>query len=227
LPAFFVNNPNSTFQENSMSTIHSRDRRSLCAFTFADGRQCRSPRFSADSQFCFFHARKEARARAADALGRDISALLSGNYLSACELTAALGRLFTAVAQGHLKPRTAATLAYLGQTILQSIRIAEQEYINAFGTDFWRQTIRTSFRAKSSAASPNQDQKKIAPSAQPPAQAPAPAPVPVAAATPRPMPNSASELANMVLSQSPPLRNPVSANSLESTLAKVRENKRL
>jgi hypothetical protein len=51
-----------------MSTNHSagrcvakskKDRSpNLCAFTFADGRQCRTPRCSGHLHFCYFHARR-------------------------------------------------------------------------------------------------------------------------------------------------------------------------
>jgi hypothetical protein len=122
-----------------------KDRSGLCSFTFADGRQCRTPRRAGHSHLCFFHARKEAQSLAAEAAGRDISSFLSGSYVSACDLSSALARLFSAVAQGNLKPKTASTLAYLGQTLVQSIQIAEHEYINAFGTDSWRETVRSSF----------------------------------------------------------------------------------
>jgi hypothetical protein len=88
-------------------------------------------------------------------MGQDISACLSGSYLSACDLSAALGRLFSALAQGQLKPKTASTLAYIGQTLLQSIQFAQGEYINAFGTDSWRHTIRSSFAPPSNDASRN------------------------------------------------------------------------
>jgi hypothetical protein len=134
-----------------MSTLSSKDRLTLCTFTFSDGRKCRTPRQPAVAgqpghpHLCFFHARKEAQARAADEAGRDVSSFLSGSYLSACDLSSALGRLFAAVAQGHVKPRTAATLAYLGQTLVQTIPIAQDEYINAFGTDGWREAVRSSF----------------------------------------------------------------------------------
>jgi len=56
-----------------------------------------------------------------------------GNYLSACDLSAALGRVFSAVAQGHLKPKAATALAYLGQTLNQSVKLAGDEYANVFG----------------------------------------------------------------------------------------------
>jgi hypothetical protein len=128
-----------------MSTLRSEDRVSLCTFTFADGRRCRTPRHSGHPQLCYFHARKEAQALAAEQAGRDISVCLSsGRYLSACNLSIALGRLFSAVAQGHIKPKTANTLAYIGQTLLQTIRLAQHEYINAFDTDAWRSAVRLS-----------------------------------------------------------------------------------
>jgi hypothetical protein len=43
-----------------------------------------------------------------------------------------------------MKPKAASTLAYLGQTMVQTLHLAENEYINAFGTDSWREAIRTS-----------------------------------------------------------------------------------
>ena len=56
-----------------------------------------------------------------------------------------MAQLFSAVARGVIKPKTATTLAYLGQTLLLSIPIARHEYTNAFGTDSWRDAIRASF----------------------------------------------------------------------------------
>jgi len=127
-----------------MSAKRSKDRSYLCFFTFADGRQCRTPRSAGHPYLCAFHARKEAQALAGQEAGKDIAYHLSGSYVSACDLTSALGRLFSAVAQGQVKPKTASTLAYLGQTLVQTLHLAQNEYINAYGTDSWRETIRTS-----------------------------------------------------------------------------------
>jgi len=161
LPALAANHQSqSNFLENPMSTIRSvdpglvgvtpeKDRSSSCSFTFADGRRCRAPRSSAHPQLCYFHARKEAQAQAAEQIGRDTSYFFSGRYLSACDLSAALGRLFAAVAQGQVKPRTASTLAYLGQTLLQTIHLAEHEYAEAFGDDSWRRVVRSSINHNS------------------------------------------------------------------------------
>ncbi len=145
-------------EKDRSAVARKKDRASLCSFTFDDGRRCRTPRLSSHPHLCYFHARKEAQARATQEIGRDISSFLSGSYLSACDLSSALGCLFTAVAQGQVKPKTASTLAYLGQTLVQSIQLAENEYINAFGTDSWRRTIRSSF-APPTPAPPSSNQK--------------------------------------------------------------------
>jgi hypothetical protein len=121
-----------------------RDRASACRFTFADGRQCRTPRSPHHPHFCSDHARKESQACAADKLGSDLAYFFSGQYLSACDLSAALGRLIAGVARGDIKPRAARTVAYLSQTLAQTIHLAQHEYINAFGTPDWRNAIRNS-----------------------------------------------------------------------------------
>ncbi len=127
-----------------MSSLSAKDRVSLCSFTFSDGRRCRTPRIRNNPRFCPYHAQKEARARAAQKLGKDLDYFFSGDYLSACDLSTALGRLIPAVVRGDVKPKTAHTVAYLAQTLLQAIHISEQEYINTFGTDGWRKSIRNS-----------------------------------------------------------------------------------
>jgi hypothetical protein len=124
----------------------SNDRTNLCAFTFADGRHCRMPRCEAHPYLCAFHARKEAQAIAGQEAAKDIRYHLSGAFLTACDLSCALGRLFTATAQGQVKPKTAATLAYLGNTLVQTMRLAQHEYIHAFSADHWRQAVRDSHK---------------------------------------------------------------------------------
>ena len=152
--------------------------RTSCAYTFTNGHQCRMPRRSGHPYLCTFHARKEAQNLAADNVGQDIASYLSGAYISACDLNSALGRLFVAVAQGHIHRKTAATLAYLAQSLVQTLHLAQHEYINAFGTDSWRRTVRSSFDPPPPA--PPQPQPT-----QPPAPAqPAPPPQNVSPARP-------------------------------------------
>ncbi len=185
-----------------------KDRKSLCRFTFSDGRQCRTPRVRNHPHFCGYHAQKEARAQAADTLGKDLAYFFSGNYLSACDLSAALGCLLPAVVRGDIKPRSARTLAYLSQTLAQTIHLAEHEYINALGTDSWRRAVRNSVRQ-------NFDYRHASPPPQPPLDqaphvvaglqtggglAPQPSPTPQPAPSPHtPLPPTSTEFIRHVV----------------------------
>src|SRR5216683_7556903 len=105
----------------------------LCAFTFADGRQCRTPRSSGHQHLCYYHAEKEAEALIAKQAGEDLASLFCGKVLCAPDFAAALGRVLSAVARGYIKPKTAVSLALLGLTLNQSIKIAQDEYASAPG----------------------------------------------------------------------------------------------
>ncbi len=155
-----------------MSSLSAKDRVSLCMFSFADGRRCRAPRTGKNPHFCFDHAQKEARARTAETLGKDLAYFFSGDYLSACDLSTALGRLIPAVLRGDVKPRTARTVAYLAQTLLQTIRVSQDEHINAFGTNGWRQSIRNSVNDNHDYLFPPAPKPNPAPEPQPPAPHP-------------------------------------------------------
>jgi|SRR5271168_3475768 len=154
---------------------HAQDRAAVCTFTFTDGRRCRTPRSLNHPHFCFFHARKEAQARAADELGNDLSYFFSGDYLSACDLSTALGRTILAVVKGHLKPRAATAVGYLSQTLLQTIPLAQREYIETFGEKSWTESVQISvsdnyehrYPPRPSQQAPGQNQTP-APPANPP-----------------------------------------------------------
>jgi hypothetical protein len=79
------------------------------------------PRRKDHPYLCAFPARKEAQALAGQQAAEDIAYHLSGAFLSACDINSALGRLFCAVAPSHIKPKTAATRAYLAQTLVQNV----------------------------------------------------------------------------------------------------------
>src|SRR5258707_11760239 len=104
-----------------MSSLSAKDRVSLCSFTFSDGRRCRTPRIGSHPHFCFYHAQKEARARTAETLGKDLAYFFSCDYLSACVLSTALARLIPAVVGGDVKPKTAYTVDYVVQSLIQAI----------------------------------------------------------------------------------------------------------
>jgi hypothetical protein len=181
-------------RKNIRSAVaHKNDHTPLCLFTFSDGRRCRTPRTGNHPHFCFDHAQKEARARATETIGKDLAYFFSGDYLSANDLSAALARLIPAVVRGDIKPKTARTVAYLAQTLLQSIRLAQHEYINAFGTNGWRNAICNSV---------NGNHDHLFPPASTPPQNQAPQPVSSTPQTQVPQPTAAP-------SQTQPLR-PVS-----------------
>ncbi len=150
-----------------MSSLSPKDRVSLCSFTFSDGRRCRTPRISNHPHFCFYHAQKEARACAADKLGKDLAYFFSGDYLSACDLSTALARLIPAVVRGEVKPKTAHTVAYLVQTLMQAIHVSQHEYCEAFSPNAWRQAIRNSVKGNYDYLFPPDPQPAPQPAATP------------------------------------------------------------
>src|SRR5205814_8667669 len=100
---------------------HNNDPVPLCSVRFSAAGRCRTPRPRHNPHFCFYHAQKDARARTTHKLGKDLPYFSSGDYLSACDLSTALARLIPAVVRGDVKPRAARTVAYLAQTLMQSI----------------------------------------------------------------------------------------------------------
>jgi hypothetical protein len=154
-----------------------KDRASLCRFTFADGRRCRIPRSPHHPHFCSDHARKDSQARAADKLGSDLTYFFSGEYLSACDLSAALGSIITSVARGDIKPRAARTVAYLSQTLAQIIHLSQHEYINVLGSNSWRQAVSNSIRQNFDHCN-NSPQPEPQPT-QPPTPSESPTPIPL------------------------------------------------
>ena len=181
-------------QNDRNSASRKKDRSSLCTFTFADGRQCRTPRHSGHPHFCFFHARKEAQACAVDQLGRDLSFYTSRHYLSACNLSSALARVFTAAAQGHIKTKTATALAYTAQVLVQTLQLAQHEYIETLGESGWRQTINSHITSNCDYINA---QRPLTPQPSTPSPHPAP-PVPDPAAAPptQPQPSAPAPVAD-------------------------------
>jgi hypothetical protein len=70
---------------------------------------------------------------------------------------------------------------YLGQTLVQTLPLAQHEYINAFGTDSWRETIRTSHEQSADHFADHTE-----PDTPSPTPEPAPAPTPAAPSDPSP-----------------------------------------
>jgi hypothetical protein len=133
----------------------------VCRFTYADGRLCRMLISASHSYLCPSHALKESQAVATQHVGRRLAATLSHDFITACDLTAAMSQLFGAIAQGHIKPRTANTLAYVGQTISQTLRLSQQEFIAAYGAQTWRAAIRDAITTANAHTNPPDDTTTI------------------------------------------------------------------
>jgi hypothetical protein len=185
-----------------MPSLSTTDRQSLCCFTFSDGRQCRAPRAAASGEgLCPFHARKEAQSQAIESLAQDLSFFFSGAHLTANDLATALSRLLPAVVRGHIKPRTARTIAYMAQTLLQTMRLSQLEYAAAFGDDAWRKAVRKAvtenFTHRLPPDSPDLNvapgfspASSVLPPAQPNSHHPTPTPTPTVAGSPTAQPKS-------------------------------------
>ena len=126
-----------------MSANNSKDRASLCAFAYSDGRHCRMLRSSRKSKYCFHHERKVRQLRQADATASDVAGPLSRPFVSGTSLNYSLTRLFSAIADGRVPPKTAVPLINLSKILLKTIPMANREYLQAFqGYDAWDRLVR-------------------------------------------------------------------------------------
>jgi hypothetical protein len=114
-----------------MSSIRPLDRASLCSFTFADGRRCRTPLSSRHPRLCFDHARKEGQSHPADPLDIDLSIFFSGDCVSTHDLSEAISRLLPDVTDSQIKRKTASTISSLSRSLVQTIQLAQHEFIRA------------------------------------------------------------------------------------------------
>ena len=140
-----------------MSTDSSHDRIGLCSFVFKDGRQCRLPVHTQGADHCLPHALKYRRVAQAEELGQLIAEPFTENFLSASDLNSALCRVFAAVAQGLMSPKTAKPLIDLSRTMLKAIPMARQEFISVYGEDSLIETIEDSFNRQTDPEPPPDD----------------------------------------------------------------------
>ena len=115
-----------------MSKRSSEDRASSCAFTFSDGRQCCSPRSPSSTMYCLPHERRQRRLREADSTALHLAEPLSAPFISDTSLNSSLVRLFAAIADGRVPPKTAAQLISLSKILLRTVPRAKTEFLLAF-----------------------------------------------------------------------------------------------
>jgi len=198
-----------------MSKLASKDRASLCLFAYSDGRRCRMLR-AADPYLCNYHARCEAEELARQKIGRNISSAFFGECVSATSLSIALARTLAATAQGQIKPKQAAIIAYFSQTLMQAVQHASHEYVQAWGSEAWRHAIRSCFAPpgqplpppkqkaeapRSQSESSSHSAAQSAPTLQPTQASSASTTTPPQQPRPKsPLPEDAATFANQVLS---------------------------
>lgn len=119
-----------------------RDESGLCQFSFADGRTCRMLRQPDHSSLCVFHARAERQFVESDRLGSELAASLTGRFMTATDINFVLGKLFQAIAQNRISPRTAANLAFVGKLLLQSLDKLKSEYRFHYDYEAWKAMVR-------------------------------------------------------------------------------------
>jgi hypothetical protein len=119
----------------------SPDNSHLCQFPFADGRKCRMLRYQDHPTLCLFHARQEEQLLVSERLGAELSASLTGNFLTATDINFVLGKLFTALAQNRIPPRNASILAHIGHLLLHSLRDVKNEYKFHYKFETWEQML--------------------------------------------------------------------------------------
>ena len=112
------------------------DRPDTCIHTFADGRRCKMPQSPNNYGLCYFHAHQLAQKAATERASRQIDRFLDTSILTAGELSATFSALFSATVRGYIKPKTARTLAYLGQLMLQTHVAARDEWRGAYGSQW-------------------------------------------------------------------------------------------
>ena len=138
-----------------------------CQFETSDGRRCRMLRYNAHPTLCLFHAHDEMQLLESQPIGAELSASLTGQFMTATDINFVLGKLFTATAQNRIPPRTAAILAYLGQLMLHSLHHVKKEYPFTYKYESWNNMLNNSI--------PLSRSWPARPSAAPAVAAPAPA----------------------------------------------------
>jgi hypothetical protein len=131
-----------------MSEKNSKYRASLCAYTWSDGRRCRSLRHSSESKFCLPHDRKSRHLKETDSTAHMIYDPMNNGAVPASGLAFSLVRLFASVAEGRIDPKTATALARIAETLRKTIPDSTNEYLLAFKHNGdWSEFIRDFYNA--------------------------------------------------------------------------------
>jgi hypothetical protein len=97
----------------------------LCEIIFDDGRHCHMSKCPDHRYYCYFHARRDNAARAEETAIGKITGALARKSIAFDDLSTAIAHTISALAEGHMDTKTAATIAYLCQSLVQSVNGAE------------------------------------------------------------------------------------------------------
>ena len=117
-----------------------------CAFTFSDGRRCRSECAS----FCLHHASKREAGFGAEGAPVDaVEALaaLCSDLTSATNINRALTQVFLLMAQGRISQKQAVAFGYLTQLLLQTVPGVRAEFVSAHGYARWEENLKASLES--------------------------------------------------------------------------------
>jgi hypothetical protein len=111
---------------------------SRCQFTFADGRQCKTP----PVQLCAHHApmQKRGAKRVSDASALEA---LCSDLTTTTSINRALAQTFLLMAQGRISRKDAVAFGYLSQLLLQSVSGVRAEYVAANGYRQWESKLKS------------------------------------------------------------------------------------
>ena len=140
--------------------------RSLCQFSFADGRTCRMLRQPDHPTLCIFHARAERQLIESDHLGAELAASLTGGFMTATDINFVLGKLFKAIAQNRIQPRIAANLLFAAKLMLQSLDKLKDEYRFKYNFEAWKSMERDAISLSDPPFSTGHEVKPLPASAQ-------------------------------------------------------------
>jgi hypothetical protein len=193
-----------------------------CQFETSDGRRSRMLRYNAHPTLCLFHAHDEMQLLESQRIGAELSASLTGQFMTATDINFVLGKLFTATAQNRIPPRTAAVLAYIGQLMLHSLHHVKKEYPFTYKYESWNNMVDKSIPLSRSwpapppaapavaAPAPAAPSNASTPSTAPPSTTTAPAPT----TAPKPSaPKTASAPADTTKASAPPTAPPSTSAS--------------
>ena len=130
-----------------------------CQFYSTDNRRCRMPRWHAHPAYCLHHARREQQLLETERVAGEL-VTLTGTFKTAHDVNLVLGRLFSALAQNRIPPGTAATLAYIGGLLLQSLPRVCREVGDAYGFQAWDRKLRQLFDDGAAALIPQSETRE-------------------------------------------------------------------